>query len=243
MAIEKTYFTDYDLTPIHTWLSANATDYFSSVTISEDKLKITCYVGELDAFTITRDTGGTEQGAIKFTLKTKNGYSVGATSMGAGTGGKSYSHIYRITKTSSGIAFALKAYVQPHNNYLGKQIDAKDGVFITKDIHGNVAFVWADLLMTGAKFVDVQYNQHEHLSCINPESAAASAVSGTTSEANFGTSERDYVQLVPISINNQNTCYLPNCCLSYYSSVLGTEVPLVQGDTKYVYNGYIALKE
>lgn len=241
MAIEKTYFTDYDLTPIYTWLSANTAEYFDNVTISEDGKIITCYVGELDAFTITRDTTKTEQGTLKFTFKAGNGYSASATPMGETAG----THVYirRLTKTSSGIAIAVGGLVKPSTGYAGTSVNARDSIFVTKDNKGNTAFVWATRLMTGAKFVPVMNNAHEDLWCINTKSSTADTVSRSTSENYFGTLEKDYVQLVPIGLDNQNTCYLPDCCLSCYSNVLGTETQLVQGDTKYVYNGYIALKE
>lgn len=238
MAIEKTYFTDYDLTKIYAWLTANATGYFDSINISEDKLKITCYVGELDAFTIT-STAETE-GTVNFTLKAENGYSITLNTSGNSPQTKSY--IRRLTKTSSGIAIAM--YAKPYLANTTYTISARDGLFITKDNSGNTAFVWATLLMTGRPFVcDNSANSYEFLSCMNTKSETYSSATYNDTGGFFGFRSVDYVQLVPIGITNQNLCYLPNCLMSYYSNVLGTECQLVQGDTKYAYNGYIALKD
>lgn len=243
MAIEKTYFTDYDLTKIYAWFTANATGYFDSIDISEDKLKITCYVGELDAFTITStaETAGT----LKFTFKAENGYSVTVTSAGDTT--VSYSYIRRLTKTNCGIAIALRAYVRPFTGYDGLWGNGADGIFITKDNSGNTAFVWGTYLTTGKSYINwngnSNYKSYDTFRCMNIKSAGYTSVAYTTTENVCGFQDMDYVQLVPIAIHDQNACRLPNCCFSYYSNVLGKECQVVQGDTKYVYNGYIALKD
>lgn len=248
MAIEKTYFTTYDLQPIADYLSANATEYFDKVEISEDKLTISCYVGETDAFKITKTATG--DGRLTFTFKTESGYTVSATPANNSetTSTTAKSRIRRITKTSCGIAIAVYSYSSITQNGSWYAANAPEALFITKDNNGNTAFVWDTLLMTGYPYNNGStasgYTDNGSYKAINVRSVSESAVSNTNRKSSYGMMKTtDAVQLVPICISGQGPCYLSDCLISYYSNVLGTECTLEQNGDKYVYNGYIALKE
>jgi len=249
MAIEKTYFTTYDLQPIADYISANATDYFDRVEISEDKLTIICYVGETDAFKITKTATG--NGKLTFTFKTESGYTVSATpaNNSGTTSTAANSRIRRITKTSCGIAIAVYSYSSISQNNSWYTANAPEALFITKDNNGNTAFVWDTLLMTGYPYnsgaTASGYTESSHLTAINVKSEKQSVVTYNNADRknNYALMKKDFVQLVRIDISDQGLCYLPNCFISYHSNVLGTECTLEHNGNKYVYNGFVALKE
>lgn len=58
MAIETTYFVNTtvaadNVTEVYAWLQSNAAEYFDSFAISDDGSTISCYIGELEALTIS----------------------------------------------------------------------------------------------------------------------------------------------------------------------------------------------
>lgn len=238
--IAKTYFTTYDLQPIADYLSTNATEYFDKVEISEDKLTISCYVGDLEAMKITSSSLG--GGLLSFTFACKDGYSKIAKPGNRDDYTKVY--IYRITKTSTGIAFAIKGSVHciKGSTVSSGTITARDAVYVTKDNNGNTAFAFLERLATGTKFLNIGYNGHEYLYSANIN-LGIFGTTGFSSDSDFGEVKKDYIQLAQVPISGQGICYLPNCLTSVYTNILGTECTLEQGGNKYVYNGYIALKE
>lgn len=244
--IERTYFATYDLQPIADWFSANATEYFDRVEISEDKLSVTCYLGDLAAMVIAKSAETKGELSIKITAK--GGYSTTIKAQNASESGtKTQTFIRRITKTSCGIAIALRGdHIHTSNNGADYSGNAADGFFITKDSNGDLAFVWSSLLMTGKGTLGASnsiYSTEEDIRSMNINSRTALPICGSTSVYSFGFIPMDYIQLTPIPIREQGTCYLPYCLISYYSNVLGTECTLEQNGTKYIYNGFVALKE
>lgn len=124
MAIETFNFSDTGsehFVEIKSWLETNATDYFDSFELSEDKLTLTCKIGDKTALTFSRtSTGGTY--VERFCLY--NGTTQNL------SGASSVTYIDKIVKTTSGIALRKNYGGNIYNNYS----------FITKDNKGNTAF-------------------------------------------------------------------------------------------------------
>lgn len=238
MAIEKTYFINADTEGTYNWLEANAANYFDSFELSEDKSSVTCFIGELDAFKIAY----AENSRISFTIKTELGYSITVKPAGNSSSG-TFGYIRRFTKTDFGIAFAL--YAEPSIQSNSSKVTARDGFYITKDINGNTSFVWMSLLATGRGFgsSDSSYNAYDGIYSINIKSGTRSLALGTNKAVDFGIAPKDYTQLFHIAIDEQAVNYLPNLMGAVYSQVIGTECTLVYNNEKYLWNGYIALKE
>lgn len=230
MAIEKTYFTDYDLTSVHEWFTANATEYFDSFQLNNNGYELVCKIGELEAMKIEQlSANGSFVTKVTFTGESGVSKSINLSSYWT----NNTSYIRRITKTSKGISIAL--YVTEQGDGSGNR---PDSIFITKDNKGNVAFVYENMLMSHPVSTKSSY-----LYVYGIKSYSAYLVSKVTYYQSFGFVKTDYIQLVPIGIPDQNVCYLPDCCISYYSNVLGQECTITQDGEKYFYNGFVALRE
>lgn len=231
MAIENFYFSDTGsehFVEIKTWLEANATDYFDSFELSEDKLTLTCKIGDKTALTFNRASTGTTYTETFYLYNGTTQKSSGQTSV---------TYIDRIVKTANGIALRKNFGGNVYNNYS----------FITKDNKGNTAFVlpkniiinsWNVTSSTSGTGSSVYY------SVFSSEKTSFEQLCGSSLSTTYGICHNaDVTVLSPICFYNSNGSYTPNLMITVFGNVLNVECTLDHNGDKYFYNGYIALKE
>ena len=227
MAIETFNFSDTGaehFAEIKTWLETNATDYFDSFELSEDKLTLTCKIGEKTALTFARTS------ERKSYCETFYNFDGTRSAQGANT---NITYIDKIVKTSSGIAIRKSRGTTLTNNY----------TFITKTNKGDTAFVFLD---SASSTWDVKSNISNvfHFSAFTAEKTSFDVGGNLATATRQGVCRvADTTVLSPICLNESNGAYMPNCMVTVFGNVLNTECTLDHNGEKYFYNGYIALKE
>lgn len=231
MAIENFYFSDTGsehFAEIKAWLEANATDYFDSFELSEDKLTLTCKIGDKTALTFKRADTGTSYAETFYLYN-------GTTQKSSGAGTK-VTYIDRIVKTSNGIALRRNHSGVIYNNYS----------FITKDNKGNTAFVFAKTPDQNTWNVasSTSGSNTGYCSVFSSEKTTFDQLFNALISTVYGACHNaDVTVLSPICFYNSNGSYTPNLMLTVFGNVLNTECTLDHNGDKYFYNGYIALKE
>lgn len=260
--IERTYFTDRDLQPIVDWFSANATEYFDNVEYQQDEngQSCICYCGKTKALEIIETAA--ENHLTKFKIYYGNGnaavtVSTAWTSGNYGTSNSS-NYIRRLTKTDGGISIAMSAKCRTMTSPTSTSMDkdwsvpnALDSFFITKSNDGKTCFVYDKFLGTGYPYYNgdkpFQGNSATaKIYALSLDSSAEAAVSPNGFSSNFGVIRSDYFQLIPITIPYRGLRYTPKCLITYAGNIMNDDIiecTLEQNGKKYIYNGYIALKE
>ena len=230
MAIETFNFSDNGVehfSDIKTWLEANATDYFDSFELSEDKLTLTCKIGDKTALTFSRTSTGATY-VESFYLYN------GTTQTLGGASGVAY--IDKIVKTTSGIALRKNYGGNRYNNYS----------FITKDNKGNTAFLFPTKINSNAWNVLTAANTTCQIcySVFSSEKTTFDQLCESFISPKYGAGiKADITALSPICFYNSNGSYTPNLMITVFGNVINTECTLYNNDDKYFYNGYVALKE
>lgn len=229
MAIETFNFSDTGtehFSEIKTWLEANATDYFDSFELSEDKLTLTCKIGDKTALTFVRgSTGNNYEETYYLYNGTTKKISPGASAC----------YIDKIVKTSSGIAIRKNNNSTVYNNYS----------FIAKDNKGNTAFIfpsatsniWNVSLGSGG-------SGSIYGGIFSSEKTSFDSLSESGLSARYGACHNaDVTVLSPICFYNSNGAYTPNLMVTVFGNVINTECTLDHNGEKFFYNGFVALKE
>lgn len=230
MAIENFYFSDTGtehFVEIKSWLEANATDYFDSFELSEDKLTLTCKIGDKTALTFSRTESG---GTYTETFYLYNG----TTQTSSGTSSAAY--ISNIVKTANGIAIR-----KTHGGTV-----YKNHSFITKDNKGNTAFVFLAKLSTNGYNVAISTttSSSAYASVFSSEKTTFDTIHENVISPKYGACHNaDITVLSPYCFDNSNGSYTPDLMITVFGNVLNTECTLDHNGDKYFYNGYIALKE
>lgn len=126
MAIEKTLFTQSTLderrTEVYNWLTANATEYFSEITIDDNK-QIVCTIANGGSVVFGYGTSSSYSNTCKITLANGKSYNSGGSSY---TDGK---HTYAV-KMDNGIY--LNAYWSSNSSYTANTLISKtnDGAVV-----------------------------------------------------------------------------------------------------------------
>lgn len=217
MAIVTTRFSaeqGADLNVIKQWFEENASDYFDEVIIQDDILLLKS-AGETILEYIPKGTSGN---TASFVFHTAGG----DTAAGVTPSATTPLYINRLTRTDSGIAaglfFSTKSY--------------EYGIFITRDKNGDIACVFSKTL--GVTTVS-DYKRYYILS-------RSSTRTTDTFDIVSATFQAEYTCLT----NAVCSCaedYLPDCFITPFSQYAGVPCIFELDGVKYIYNGYVALKD
>ena len=252
MAIETTYFKEYDPQGVCEWFKQNATDYFDRIEISEDKMSVIGYIGEIPALEIKFIKSNDYCRYVRFYITNLSGtkVTVGPTSPYGESGRISDIRLDRAAKTDCGIAFSTVGnYVHGSGSGGASQYKPRSyAFFITKDSEGNTSFVYFSQLNYDRTNCPAypMYQSDEYLYVTNLlETTFQTIFSGKSSANGYYAKEfNDYTQLAPIPLKKQGLTNLPNCFVAPFCDATGfVDYELDAGGTKYLFNGYIALKD
>ena len=231
MAIETYNFSDTGaehFADIKAWLEANATDYFDGFELSEDKLTLTCKIGDKTALTFVRGSTGNNYVETYYLYNgTTEKISAGANAC----------YIDKIVKTANGIAIRKNYNNTVYNNY----------TFITKDNKGNTGYIFPSVLTTNIWNVSLRGSSGSgsiYGGIFSSEKTAYDTLSESGLSARYGACHQaDTTVLSPICFYNSNGSYTPNLMVTVFGNVLNTECTLEHNGDRYFYNGFVALKE
>jgi hypothetical protein len=83
----------------------------------------------------------------------------------------------------------------------------------------------------------------DYLYVFSTSSNTAQKISSSYLYYKYGFVSAPDMALVPVLIPDSDHLSLPDCFLSYYSNILGSETPIEFNGERYYYTGYIAIKE
>lgn len=220
MAIKTTYFVNTTVAAdnaaeVYAWLQENATEYFDSFAISDDGLKISCFIGELEAVNISGFGDGTTSQALKFVTTLNNGTTCNASAPSASPSW----YINKAIKTSNGIAFCL---ILNENAY-------KPWFFITKAASGETAFVFGS---------NTTVNTSQKVYAVIPTKDSIF----TSFSVYYDITTDNYTSIANV-VCPSGVGYLPNVYRMVSSQYRGTEGIISLNGKKYYTNGYLALAE
>lgn len=219
MAIQITYFTGLSAADnkneVFTWLTANASDYFNSISTPAGSTQIQCKIGDVTALTIDTDSNN-----YVFFATLKNG-----TNDYRYEGWKTNHRFTRAVKTSCGILL----YV---NNI--------ENIFITKNTDGGVMF--AGYHSTGNSTYGATIGDFENDSAFKGMGGNNGTGFAASELKNVGVQSAGRTALVP-AVTDAGT-YSDRLFFVPFTQFIGQAGITIDVDgTKYVYNGVFALKE
>lgn len=209
--------SDNHLETLKNTLTTAAASYFTSFSLSEDKLTLTCYDGDNPLLVFNMLTG------CKMFKVTLNGLSgVTVSQAGAGT---TVTVCQRVSTAACGVGIKFKVGTT----------DESYGVYITKTKNNKTAvFMQAEKLTT---------SNSNSIYCISSESSDSGIVSRISGS---GTVQKpDHTDLTVISpiVVSGTSDYCPNLFCMVNSQFYGTEGKLDIDGVKYLSNGYYLLKD
>ena len=219
MAIETTYFTgttaEANEAEVYAWLTANAMDYFDEIT--DENHEIICKKDGVNSLFFNCSGGSTHHTAVM----SKNGvviwsyYALDITN--------EY-YWNRAIKTDSGLVFVTK------NNLAT--------VFVSKTTNGDLFYVYCGSYKTGSNCVTAiaDFEKSSNFNILEPTNGYL------TDPKRYGVLQSAKTALVP-ALSDVGT-YSENLFFVPYTQFSGPSIMTIEIDgTKYVYNGFFALKE
>lgn len=218
MAINTTYFSvsdGADANKIKAWFEKNAADFFDGFTVSGNALILSSKGRDVIRIQL-KDT----ENPLSVSFYTLGGDVASATQISP----TSACTVRRLAKTSCGIAMSVQFGTT----------QKQWGLFISKTSSGAIGAVLGTKLRTGTASADITnyYIVSENSSEI-PVIQLEKPI----------TNKVDMTTFCPIVCCGTAGEYFPDCFVTPFSPYSGSECTLDAEGVKYLYNGYIAMKE